>query len=355
MAHVTKTKHGYELKLHIGNNKYRSRSVRLPHTKAGKHEAEQLAANWQVQHDRSKQDLTTTPTVAQVANKWQRISAPTWSENHAKYTRVRLDSHILPYWGDRHIRDVTLLEVQEWFAGLTRMDGEPMKPSSIASYKATFSGLFDFAVDHGFAARNLCRSVKLPKIEQTKKLPDVGEIRRILRTTDDPRWHAFVHLAAVTGMRRGEMCAMRWSDIGDDGSLRIRHSVTASGSLKGPKSKRGNRDIPLQPKTLALLEALRAERPYHSDDSYVFSDAHDGAKPLLPDTASKWFAWNRIGKELKLHDLRHHAASQMLAAGVDIPTVAFILGQDPAVTLGRYAHAVPQKTDRAMRVLAGLV
>lgn len=354
MAHVRKTKHGYEIKVHIGDGKYQSRSVRAPHNKEGKHDAELQAAQWQKQVDESRGRLDMVPTVAQCANRWLLVMEPSWSEAHARTTRTQLNTHILPQWGDALIRDITLLEVQTWFAGLTRTDGEPMKASSLARYKATLSGLFSFAVEHGYAQRNLCRSVRLPKIDNERPLPDTAAIRRTINLTEDVRWSTFAHLAAVTGARREELCALRWSDIVDD-TMQIRRSVSVRGTVQSPKTRRSRRDVTLVAGTLERLAKLRAERPYHTDGSYVFSAEFDGSTPLMPDSASKWWQANRRDNSITLHDLRHHAASQMLGNGIDIGTVAGRLGQDPATTLRVYAHVLPRNDGKAAKLLASLM
>ena len=292
-------------------------------------------------------------TVAGIADAWCSINEHIWTEAHRRSTRKRLDRYIIPHWGDTLIGDIKLIDLQTWFANLRKLDGEPMAPSSLRSYKASFSGLFSFALEHQYVDRNLCDHIKLPKMDARRQLPDTESIKATLARIDDPAWSAFFHLSAITGARRAELCGLRWEDIGTK-SMQIRRSVSATGRIQRTKTANSDREVPLPELCVDLLEQLWDAREYHSPQSYIFSTNPNGDDPLRPDTPTKVWAENRRDRSITLHDLRHHAASQMLGAGIDVVTVAAILGQDPSTTLRVYAHAIPQNTSKAIDLLAEL-
>ncbi len=92
-------------------------------------------------------------------------------------------------------------------------------------------------------------------------------------------------------------------------------------------------------------------------DAFVFAADIRGSDPVDPRAMTRRFMRlrDRLGLELRLHDLRHHVATQLLAAGMDVVTVAGRLGQDPAVTLRTYSHFVPARDHAAADIMAALL
>ena len=166
-----------------------------------------------------------------------------------------------------------------------------------------------------------------------------------------PPWAVSCMLALATGLRRGELLALRWEDIGPD-SLAVDASmaVAASGGYERaePKTRRSRRTVGLP----ALAhEALERQRAASDGSPWVFPV---GAKPMHPEAASD--AFRRLarsaGLTVRLHDLRHTAATLALAAGVPIRDVADALGHSsPSVTLNVYGHAIPEGPSRVAEAL----
>jgi integrase len=201
---------------------------------------------------------------------------------------------------------------------------------------------------------NPARHAKRPKVIAAEiEILSEAQVRDVLaKLSGRPIWL----MAAVglgTGMRRGELLALRWKDLDfDAATLRIEQSLeqTKGGlKFKTPKTRTGRRQISLP---LSIVTELRTHRRRqsearlamglgkHGDDALVFCQA-DGS-PLLPNSVST--EWRRVVGALKLpkvslHSWRHTHASQLIAAGMDVVSVSKRLGHaSPNITLGTYSH-----------------
>jgi integrase len=174
-------------------------------------------------------------------------------------------------------------------------------------------------------------------------------------------------LGALTGMRRGELCALRWSDVDlDHGELDVSRSVVvAVGGLAEKTTKTDRfRRVALDEVGVLLLRQHQANVTTWAreagtvvpNDAYVFSPYVDGHSPFRPDNVTSFFIRVRdsLGlKDVRLHDLRHFTATQLIGAGVDVRTVAGRLGHsDPSLTLRVYSHLIEER-DRAAASIMG--
>jgi integrase len=176
---------------------------------------------------------------------------------------------------------------------------------------------------------------------------------------------AAIALGAVTGARRGELCALRWSDVDwEKRTLRIDRSLTVldRAPQEGQTKTHSRRDISIDDTLAAFLSRRQAEQRAYADkvgtvlvdDPYLLSRSSDGAAPCLPDGLTAGYA--RLAKALGIpghfHELRHFAATVAIGSGADVRTVSGRLGHaDPSVTLRVYAHAIEARD----RELAGLL
>lgn len=213
------------------------------------------------------------------------------------------------------------------------------------------------AIYKGWAVINPASSARPPKrTPYTIQPPETATLRQLFDAADD-QFRLYLRLSANTGARRGELVGLRWDDIDlDTGELRIFRSVvyTAdSGIVERPTKtgKRGQRRITVAAAILPMLEKHRIgqRERLHDEPLYIFSDTA-GVTHWHPDTPTRMFAAlrTRAGIQgVRLHDLRHYTATQMLAAGQTAVQVAGRLGHaDPRTTLSVYAHWIPA-TDRA--------
>lgn len=179
---------------------------------------------------------------------------------------------------------------------------------------------------------------------------------------------AFLRLAAVTGARRGELCALRWRHVDlEAASLHIAGSIVeVDGALIEKDTKtHAERRVSLDAGTIAMVaqhrdrvaSLLRMAKVAWDPDAFVFAHDPTRREPWRPNYVT--LAFSRLAREsglhgVRLHDLRHFAATTMLANGVDVRTTAGRLGHaDAATTLNVYSHFVPAADERAALAVAG--
>jgi integrase len=193
-----------------------------------------------------------------------------------------------------------------------------------------------------------------------------AELRQFLLATATDRDYAAYHLAAFTGLRRGELLALRWCDIDlDNAVLRVVQSVVILRNRDlyiGPtKTAKSRRVIALDRQTVTVLRrhrriAGRATPNHATDSAFVFSDK-DG-RPINPERFGDRFRSNvrRVGvPRIRLHDLRHMHATHALQAGIHPKIVSERLGHASiGITLEIYSHALPNMQAEAAETIARL-
>ena len=246
--------------------------------------------------------------------------------------------------------------------------GLPLSPSAVRDVHTVLSGALGLAVRWGYLPYNPAALARPPaRRKAVRKLPTPEQVRELLTkaAAEDPEFELFVRLAAVTGMRRGEVLGLQESDFDlDAGELIVTANVLyLAGQLirKGPKSEHSERRLALDARTLELLRSQRArlrERAAAADVAlverpYVFARTIDGREPIRPDTMSKRFAKlaASLGHDYTLHGLRHFVATQ-LGAVATAATVRERLGHGSLAVTSVYTHRVSE-ADRAAAAYLG--
>jgi integrase len=309
-------------------------------------------------------------TFGQLLDKWLEESerldlSPTTLRTY----RAQVERTIRPRFGKVKLTQLTTKNLDDLY-GQMKEDGR--SPKTIRNHHAIISSALHQAVRWGWIRENVAEKAKPPRISMKRvKAPSVEAVRSVIEAAEDrdPRLAPLLMLAALTGMRRGELCALRWTDVDfERGQLDVSRSVVVvPGGLaeKGTKTHRF-RNVALDDVGMALLLrhrdnvdewAMQAEATV-PEDAFVFSHAVDGSKPFRPDNVTGFFTRVRdsLGlTDVRLHDLRHFTATQLIGAGVDVRTVAGRLGHsDPSVTLRVYSHALEER-DRAAADVMGRV
>ena len=274
---------------------------------------------------------------------------------------------------DRHLAALGRLDVAKITPALLdevyRRIAEQAGPHAAQRAAVVVRRALDVAVRYRWVHVNAGRDAAVPKVKRRPITPpDVGQVRQLLETAEGRDLAVWLRLAALTGARRGELVALRWSHVDLDGAaLTIRQALARlPGELvvKTPKSRRP-RVIALDPATVAALAEHRRRAVARSlavgdpldADRYLFARDHAGRTPWPPDGATRRF--RSVAKAagvtgVRLHDLRHAHATELLTAGVDARTVAGRLGHARAsTTLDVYAAFVPAVDRSAAERAAG--
>jgi integrase len=238
------------------------------------------------------------------------------------------------------------------------VQGIPMTASAIRDVHAVLSGALQQAVVWGWRTDNPARSTTPPAQAKAEVAPpQAQEAVRLIETAtaEDPELGLFLMLAVMLGSRRGELCSLRWTDVDfNHGEVLIDSGVIyIPGQPLIDQDRTKNytkRRVAVGPTTLELLRAHRVEQAKMAlasgvslaPGAYVFSHQPDGSEPIRPDGVSHRFTKlaQRLGVRCRLHDLRHFMVTQLVAAGVDVRTVAGRAGHIDGgrTTLGTYAH-----------------
>jgi len=290
--------------------------------------------------------------------------------------RRNLELHVLPRLGSRQLRQLTPSMLNRLYADLLS-DGHLRKPGGLSAKTVRYihtilhKALAD-AVDAGLVAVNVAERSKPPK-PRSRPAAEIGfwkaeELSVFLELVRGHRLEAAWRIAAMTGMRRGEVLGLRWKDIDFDAArISVRQtlvSVSYRVIVSTPKNHRA-RVIDLDPDTNQLLKAHRdAQRLERAELGADYRDGdlvfcmEDGTW-LHPDSFSQAFG-RLVAKtnlpRIRLHDLRHTHATIALKAGVPIKVIAERLGhENPAFTMKQYAHVIPGMQADAARVVASTV
>lgn len=293
------------------------------------------------------------------------LSVTTW-EAYTGKARFRL----IPALGAVPVRGLGVRQIDDLYRALSRDRG--LAPSTVRQIHNILVGALDQAVRWGYRPDNPARLATLPKMrtEDVRPPAPADVITAIERA--DPELATFLRLSAVVGGRRGEVAALRWSNIDlEAGQLLISKALVESRDHtifeKDTKTHQARR-VALDAGTVEVLRRWRSSveeratlcRTELRPDGFVFSADPEGSQPWRP---YRWTsAWRRlrdrigIDPAVRLHDLRHFAATRMLDAGVPVRTVSGRLGHArPATTLNVYAHFIPATDQVAADVLGALL
>jgi integrase len=279
-----------------------------------------------------------------------------------------LQKHVRPRLGARHIQSIKVEDLNGLYSDLYQ---KKLAPRTIKHIHRVLHRVFGHATKWGAIKRNVVALVDAPKVPLTEAAAlQLDEIPKLLAGLRSRALYPIALLALGTGMRRGELCALRWQDVDlENGMLRVERSLeqTRRGGLrfKPPKNARSRRTISLSPAVVGELRAhwrVQQERRLALGQGKAPPDAlvfglWDG-NPRQPDNLSTDFRRNmkKIGMtHISLHSLRHTHASQLITSGMDVLTVSRRLGHgSAAITLAVYGHLLTPH-DRAADITQAML
>lgn len=281
--------------------------------------------------------------------------------------------HIYPTLGARRINSITSLDVEAWIADMqTKIapkTGKRYSPASVHGAFVALSKAFAYAVKHRLIGANPCTVVDKPRVPQVeRRFFHPSEVTAIASALDAyPPYGLIVRFAAATGLRQGELAALRVGDVklfARQPVVQVRRTIarTKGGWAVGsPKTSRGTRDVPLSRTIATELQAYLAQHPYaSSSDAQLWPGripggagdvrALDHARQFDAPSMERYYfkpALAQIGIEgMTWHDLRHYFASLCAAAGYDIRFVSRWMGHaNINITDSTYTHLFNENHD----------
>lgn len=261
---------------------------------------------------------------------------------------------VIPFWGSKPIAEVTYHDVERL---ISTMERKGLAPKSIHNYVGTMSGLFNYGLDprRAWVTTNPCADVELPAVQASEEIRflTVEEVDALIRAVPEGPYadldRVLYRVAAMSGLRQGELIALRWMDVDWVASkIRVRQNYVL-GEFVAPKSKRSTRSVPL---ANAAARALAAFQPLEAgDEDLVFADPlHD--LPLSKRSILIRFrkALQRAGLDTthRFHDLRHTFGTRVAASGTSIRVLQEWMGHRDMQTTLRYADYAPSEHEADM-------
>jgi integrase len=266
--------------------------------------------------------------------------------------------------GDVPLQRLTTLHVQtmiaNWQERGTSANRGPLSANTIRKHMVCLSAALNKAVELDLMRRNPAKQASLPRVDKPEpEVLDANEAQRLLHEVKGRNIYVPVFLALTTGMRRGEVIALHWSDVDfENACIRVRHSaVQVKGKVifKEPKTGRG-RVIALPSFAVRELQshkARQAEQRLLMGNRWKDHDlvcTMDDGSPMKPEWLSGYFFYftKTHGFTVSFHDLRHTHASILLREGVHAKVVQERLGHsDIGMTLNTYSHLISGMQEEA--------
>jgi integrase len=289
------------------------------------------------------------------------------SARTAQRYRQLVENQIVPHLGAKALQKLKPLDIEEWHTtlknqGRVRGEGGVAARTIGHAHRVLGKALRD-AAKNELVTRNVAKVQPAPKVSEND-IVIVQDVPDLLSKLSGTRLHIQAMLALFTGMRLGEILALRWNRVHLDRKVaEVREALEQTKAhgvrFKLPKSKAGRRDITLPD---ILVDVLREHRKAAlelrmqlgagklPDDALLFATI-EGGGPLSPNAISA--AWADFAESIKMpdvtfHALRHTHASQLIDQDVDIVTISKRLGHSkPDITLRIYAHLFRKDDSKA--------
>jgi integrase len=380
----------WELRAFVGNDPVTGKPSRVTQTFVGTQKAAGKALSVLVAKVEAGKFNRTKATVGQLLDRWLEATESSQRPRTVYENRSKIEKRIRPTLGairlDRLEADTIDAAYRQWLS-------EGLSPATVNKYHAILSAACRQAVKWGWIDRAPTERASPPSaVRKEMIVPTPEQLTKLVTAAEqtDPVLACAIALAALTGVRRGELVALRWSDFDlTKRRVKISKSLTVTGGLQhiGPTKSHQSRELALDAVCIKVLKvrskymavlSKAAESPLDGDP-FVLSYNANGALPVNPDTLTHRFAslcdameepaLKRLQRTkptakrddlpaakrwpFRFHDLRHFSVTTLIAAGVDVRTVSERHGHARAtMTLDRYAHALPER-DRAAAGILG--
>ena len=284
--------------------------------------------------------------------------------------RCMTNNQVKRFIGDKQLSSLTTADIQKFYNKIKKQGR--VKPNRDGSYELADSMVrgihmmlheaLDTAVKERLIAKNPTNGTTIPKNNYAEKqiLGDEQLTRFLEEIKGEEYWYDFFYLEVMTGLRRGEICGLKWSDI-DFGAnkLRVQRSVSSKKgggvNIGETKTNTGTRNIIMPPSVIDVLK----KRKQTAITEWVFPAFLNPEQPIHPEAAYRKLKviLKHAGlPQIRFHDLRHTFATHAMKGGVDAKTLSGILGHTNAsFTLDTYTHVTSDMQKNASVVVGNMM
>ncbi len=289
-----------------------------------------------------------------VEDRWKPDVYPTLKFSSKKFYDNMVDAHLIPVFGDTQLRLITKDAVQSFLTAKAK-NGSSWK--TVKLIRTAFGGIIEAAVRDELLASNPVRRTRLPRRGPEKESAPIAaeNVTTLIEKLAEPS-RSIAALLAMTGLRIGELLALRWQDVDlKNGFLSVNQSVY-EGHFDEPKSKRSKRRVPLGPKSVEILRIL--PRKDEAPSALIFR-ARNGAPLSRRNLLNRQLkpACKALGLTgVNWHWLRHANATLLDSVGAPLGTVQALLGHSSSETTREtYIGSVPADARRAVEGVENLI
>jgi len=287
---------------------------------------------------------------------WEPAVVPHLKLSSIRYYGLQIRCHLLPKFGAWRLKDITKAEVQRFLADKRK---QGFSGSSVHGMRTALGKALQAAVDWNYLENNSARGIRLgdrgPVQERVYLLP--RQLSPLIASLSEP-CHTLVTVIVLTGLRIGELLALRWKHIDfSHDVIHVRETVY-EGRFGAPKTKSSRRDVPMSQPVREALMAQRNEMAETEPERLVFASRN--GTPINPKNLLRRVLQptcrNLNLPVISWHSFRHTHATLLGEVGESLRTAQAILGHsDLTTTLNVYTHAIPESQRRAVDKVAGLL
>lgn len=309
--------------------------------------------------------------LADFVPKYLEIAKSTISPATYEFYKLKIDSLIIPALGHLKLKDINPSHIQKFInqlasapkekrSGVPVESGETLSPSTVRRYLTVLQSIFKLAVKLGLISDSPAKVERLtlpkaqaPKIEIFTK-QEAAQMLEALEN-EDLQFQTLIQLAIFTGARRGELCALKFSDIDFEQQKitieRAAYKIKGQPLATKPPKDYETRTVTINDSCIELLKLLKAEKIETAqrlgsqwiEGNWIFTQWNgEMMNPMTPTKQfSKFLAKNGL-KHRKFHSLRHTSATLLLYAGVNIKQVQGRLGHGDIETTNKYLHLIEE-------------
>jgi len=291
-----------------------------------------------------------------IAAEWKPSARLALKKSTVRYYNLILDRHILPTFGASPLCELNRVKIEGLMSQLRQRGHES---GTLRGVRATFATVLRTAVERGFLDTNVAHGIRIrsTSVRAVPRFYTPQQVRLLLPELSEP-CRTVVQVAVLTGMRIGEILALRWKRLDLRRATLEVAETFSEGEFGTPKTRSSHRVIPLSTLLISVFETLRSKVPSSASDDLVFMTPK-GTPLSSKNLCNRELApsCDRIKQpRISWHSFRHTHATLLTETGESIKTTQALLGHsDLGTTLNTYSHVIPDSQRRAVERVAGVL